>query len=438
MKLTNKYILDSLFIILTLALLKTVVENLLTRFGCDSFNISEFLINYEGGFCRRGLAGQALLYFVRWTGFDVETTIKVFCLICMVLVTAFFIICFRKKGYCLYLLPLCFCLGGLIVSSAGAYYEGDYPSDWIRKDFLLLGVFIVIATVQIKARFGFRLKVLIINLLSVVAILTHEGFAFLFIPLIFILFCSELKSEKPDINRVARYALGALALLPSVVALALTAAFRGNQQNITAIWQSWQPFVGDTSSFVDSPYNAVTALGWDTAELVKSYLKINFMLFDHGIVSSLYWALVFPVFYYVFTNALLVLVAKPDVFSSSDRNRLSGLLLFQMLCFIPLFVFLYTDYIRLCFYLTGSSLAVFLLMPADRLDGLFPEWYKKLVVRINNGFDSLLKPTRGVVAILMLTIGIAFYSFSINSVVESTAIYQILSFLAWIGGLFIP
>ena len=44
----------------------------------ESLNISEFLINYQGGFVRRGLLGEILLFLTKNFGLDTYTMIYQF------------------------------------------------------------------------------------------------------------------------------------------------------------------------------------------------------------------------------------------------------------------------------------------------------------------------------------------------------------------------
>jgi len=90
--------------------------DLLSTCGKGTWNITEFLINYQGGFVRRGLIGEILFFFAKNFNINVEVTIKIICLICCFAVCIFFVRAFLKKGYTLYILPLYFFLGGIIIS----------------------------------------------------------------------------------------------------------------------------------------------------------------------------------------------------------------------------------------------------------------------------------------------------------------------------------
>lgn len=118
-------LLNIIYCIFVFALLYKLVVQLFIKYGYESWQISEFLINYQGGFVRRGLTGEILLFLTKNFGIDIVWTIKLFCLLCFTAVCTFFVRAFLKKGYSLYILPLCLFLG-----------SGITGYSWIRKDYL--------------------------------------------------------------------------------------------------------------------------------------------------------------------------------------------------------------------------------------------------------------------------------------------------------------
>ena len=135
-----------------ITLLWRFIKQLFTTYGYESWNISEFLINYQGGFIRRGLTGEILLFISRNFNINIEWTIKIVCVICLAMVSIFFIKAFLKKGYSLYILPLCFFLG-----------SGIFSSCWIRKDYLFFCFFIPIIVSFGKNNLPILLKFIIVN-----------------------------------------------------------------------------------------------------------------------------------------------------------------------------------------------------------------------------------------------------------------------------------
>jgi hypothetical protein len=59
--------------------------------------------------------------------------------------------------------------------------------DWIRKDSLMIGFFIIILLIYQWQKIPLILKIFLINLMAILIILTHEVFAFFSLPILFLL-----------------------------------------------------------------------------------------------------------------------------------------------------------------------------------------------------------------------------------------------------------
>lgn len=424
MSFSKEKALDIVFAVFAVALLKAFVIDLLKDYRYDTCNISEFMVNYQGGFVRRGLLGEIFFHAVNRFGLDLQWTVKLFSLACFAAVCSFFVLMFRKRNYNMYVLPLCCFLGGLVMSSFEFYLSFDAPPDWIRKDYMMIGIFVLSVYVYFKIKLSF-LKILIIDFLSVFVILSHEVFAFIFIPVFFLLLFTG--SSKPFWQRILN---SGLAVVPAVAALVAVVHFRGYEGIAAKIWNSWYPQTGMLYS--DIPEGMITAVGsleWDESMVLRGHFFRNFIKVDFGLLSSFYWLIMLPAVYWIASTALLVFRKNDAVFTSADRSRLSQALIFQFLCLTPFFTVLSVDYIRLIFYVVASSFALFLLVPSSKFDRLFPAWYSRAIGRINAGFDMALPHSRTVMAIAMLTVGISYYSFNMSTVVMSTAWWRIIELL---------
>ena len=117
-----------MYVILCLPYLFTIIAHLLNenvRLKTNTWQITELLINYQGGFVRRGIVGE----FFYWLSpyIDTQMAIYVFCITCSIL---FFYLIFRdtiRKGYSILLLPSAFLLSSLFVSL-----------HWVRKDIFIM------------------------------------------------------------------------------------------------------------------------------------------------------------------------------------------------------------------------------------------------------------------------------------------------------------
>ena len=76
-----------------------------------SWEISDWLINYEGGFVRRGILGQLLLELEKLHLFDVRVAIMAISAVFSILILYILLRIFRKEGWSLLIIPTGLCLG---------------------------------------------------------------------------------------------------------------------------------------------------------------------------------------------------------------------------------------------------------------------------------------------------------------------------------------
>lgn len=406
-------LLNIVYCIFVFALLyKLLVEQLFANYQYESWQISEFLINYQGGFVRRGLMGEILLFFTKNFNIDIVWTIKIFCLLCFIAVTVFFVRVFLKKGYSLYILPLCLFLGAGIV--------GD---SWIRKDYLFFCFFIPVLWLYSKHNLSIFVKFLIINILTVAITLCHEVFAFFSFPLLFLLLFNHYKKK----GFFASCGISLLYLLPSIVAFLFTLIKSGNLEIAHAIWDSWIPHFDYETKKIGS---SVKALALSSSGTFTRHLDINFTYINKNIISFWIWIITIPAIYYIVTNVLLVFRKTKNIFTNDDKTIFSSVLMFQFVCLLPLFTILSCDYIRVIFYWIASSFAILLLVSKDSLKNLFPLWFISIVQRFNNCLINVIHPTKTVLIFLMMFIGISAYFCVMESIYTSTMLYNILWILS--------
>jgi hypothetical protein len=395
------------FILFLLALLGRFIKQFFSVYTYESWQVSEFLINYQGGFVRRGLTGEILFFFTKNFNINIELTIKIVCLICLVLVCIFFVRAFLKKGYSLYILPLCFFLSSGILSNF-----------WIRKDYLFFVLFISLFWIYSKNNLPILMKLIVINVLATFIILSHEVFAFFSLPILFMLFFNQNK----NIGVLKSISLSLVYLSPSIIAFLSTLYFHGNDEIAQTIWNSWAAFFHRETLYIGK---SVAALGWSSAYAFKKHIILNFFITDHNILSLWVWVITFPMVYYIATNALIIFRKNERIFTNRDRTVLSSVLIFQLLCLSPVLILLSCDYSRIIFYWIASSFALFLLIPTAKIEKLFPLFFIRFVEHINIFLTNILHPSKTTFLFLMMIIGISSYSFSIERTYTSTMLYNI-------------
>jgi hypothetical protein len=253
-------ILNFFYLMFLLELAYLFYIQLVATYGYDSFLISEFLINYQGGFVRRGLLGELLFFIAKHTAVDIEWTIKIACAVCYLLLCWFFLRSFKKKNYTCYLLPLCFFLGGLILCGC-----------WLRKDCLMLCVFILILkTLYTQKITSNILKILLVNTGIIFVLLIHEVFLFFSLPVLFLLVLSRFR------NKYKSFGYSFAALLPSICIALLVVFAHGDKQTAQTIWMSWCEILGSNMPSNTLP-GAIDAIGWTSSQAIKGHFSANFL-----------------------------------------------------------------------------------------------------------------------------------------------------------------
>ncbi|MDR3340720.1 MAG: hypothetical protein LBT25_11645 [Candidatus Symbiothrix sp.] len=410
--------LNGLFFIFIITILIGFLYQFFEPSPYKSWGVSDFLINYQGGFVRRGLLGEILFFLTRHFGWDIVWVIKIISAVCCIAVCAYFTKEFLRKGYTWYILPLCFFCGGPLMGFS-----------WIRKDFMMLGIFISIFLIYHHKSLPSLLKFILVNLLSLFMILSHEVFAFFFLPVFFIVLFAAYKETGRSI--LTAFGRSFLFLLPCIVAFLVVLANHGNMETAQAIWESWHVLTNKEMEPLQWN-NSITAIGWDSVWAFTHHYKSNFFIADHGILSFFSWIITFPIVYYIAINALAVFKKNPEIYTENNRTILSSLIFFQFVCLLPLFTILSVDMIRIFFYLIASSFAMFLIVPGHSLEVVFPAKFTGYIAKINKGLDEIVRPTKATISMLMLIICIPPYSFVLYFTATSSVIYRVLVFFSQI------
>jgi hypothetical protein len=416
-------ILNTLFIIFFIGLIFNFIKGILFPYTYSSWQISEFMINYQGGFVRRGLLGEVLYYFAKNYNIDIILTIKALCAILYILVCLFFVYAFRKKSYPLYILPLGFFCGALIMGDNPVHYY------WIRKDCLMIFSLILTLLICFKTNAPLFVKILVINALSIFAILNHEIFVFFSFPVFFFILFSYFK-KKGD---YLAFVYSTICLLPIILTTVIVTLAHGNADTAQIIWDSWAQFLPEKETLPIG--DSISALGWDSIGTFITHFEFNFLsVGQYSIWAVVAWCFIFPIVYYISVNVLFVFRKNPEDFTEKHRIILSSIFLFQLLCLSPVFCILSCDFSRIFFYLLASTFAVFLIVPFYTLEKVFPKIINKSAMIINKQMDKILFPTKTNVAFLMIIIFCTSNNLDFNnggSLLENSLIVTVLKTLSY-------
>jgi hypothetical protein len=362
--------------VLLLVIIRVVQQHeVFSRLAGSDWNSSEWMIDYAGGFVRRGLSGAFLAHVMRLTGwgfFPLWTTITTV----------------TYLGLCAYIVVVSWRLGGpavwrfaLLLNPILLVSAADFGSI-ARKDALfvwatLLNVFLGHYVLQHErtrrsARPRHTLLVLSAALLtSVTLALLHEGiFLFAWFPLNFTVLAYILSQLRFSGRSVAL--LLTLTFAPALFAVAAGASRHGDAQTAQAICLSWRSFAIPTvCSPGDSFPPAVDALSWNLSR---------------GMSYSLKYAWRFPAYLPMFAVAGSVeIIAILVLVRTAKLEHLLALLVFPFAASLPLFL-LGEDWGRwLCLPAT-SSLMVMLS------NQLRPAVYCSLPAAFRTAFKDRIAP----------------------------------------------
>lgn len=364
-------------LISALIIIATIANFILSFKGIstDSFGITEFMINFKGGFVRRGAIGEILYNFISATGLPVIPLIVIFCTLCYFLVLVFFIFKFQQRGYCWWLIFCPFFLGMNLFL--------------IRKDFLLYLNFIGIILLLSDKDYN-PLKTISASILAVWTIFIHE--AFIFFGGAFTLFLL-LRADK---YRVLNWTLALII----VAAFLLNSYFKGSVENVIAIRSSWNDLLN--IHMADITENSIGAIGWATLHTMNFHIHANYFN-TPGFQGLFFQPLNALCSYYVMTSFLSIFKGNHASFDSQERTLLSSLYVMCLICLIPMFTVLSCDFARLYQYANVTALTCFLLLPVAKIKAITPSVITSFCTRVNTFIDQWIKPNKvTLIAALML------------------------------------
>ena len=245
--------------------------------------ISEWLINYQGGFVRRGLMGEILRYFSDARGSIVllnSLVLTFFYLYIVIFLAVYYFANIRQIGLLIIALLI---PGGVLHMSIGAIF---YP----RKEILFLIHFGILCLIYLMHdRFRVKEEGLSLDLFGITAVLggglltlVHEAYLFMAYPITVLLFVILHKANRtyyPLKLQLFFYVL----LIP--VLFGVCSAYRGDPQIAQRIWDSYT-LIDRLVLAPAAPYTAAYAtagLGWT----LQQHLSTIYGVFMTG--TWIYW-----------------------------------------------------------------------------------------------------------------------------------------------------
>ncbi|HCO66421.1 MAG TPA: hypothetical protein DIT04_01505 [Dysgonomonas sp.] len=389
--------------------------------GVEFYHISEWLINFEGGFVRRGIRGEIILFLYNVLGLKPFTSIIIITAISFILLLYFFFSQFIKQGYPIFILPFAFFLGNPILNSF-----------WLRPDSLLLLTFILIIYACRKNRITAP-NILLINILSIFGILMHEIFIFIALPFIILLIARLINQayNKNLKNKILSYFLAGLCLTPCIIITLLVILHNGSPAFADKILSSWNtiPFpdgfqIWSAGSQYPGAFEGMTKT---MSEGLNEYSGQFINWFFNSLYGPLLILLTIGVVFFILSNINKInnriIIFKPQ--DHKNKSSITSVLLIQLTAIIPLYI-LGWDYGRWIFFWAASSFVVLLLIPQQILHTAIPSPIIHLSDKLNNWSSSVFGESKGVVILLCLIIGVPFSVWGAQEYFDTSLIYILL------------
>lgn len=391
----------------------------------ESWGITEWLINYQGGFVRRGLLGEVIYNLHNYIGLSPYYTIVTSCVIAYLVLIAFFVKSFLKNGYSLFILPFVFFLGGPIINGF-----------WLRKDVLIILIFISLIHYALKKT---KISIFVTNLIFIIGLLIHEAIGFFAFPVLLLIIYNINKTDYQK-NRFKSLIICVVGLFPSIVTFLMCLYNKGTLEISNAIWNSWKPiaFPYQTINNFGIPPEinnyqipaAINGLSWSFKQGISLTIE-TFKNFNEGIYAPIAWFLLLLMIYFVLSN-----IERTQVWFKSgkaknplDKVSISNVLIFQFITILPLFI-LGWDYGRWVFLWVTSSFAIIILVPTKELSLIFPYCITATSLKINHILDTVFGKSREIVFLIAILIGVPACSLVFNSYFNTNALVIVLQYIS--------
>lgn len=336
-----------------------------------SFEISDWLINYEGGFVRRGVMGEILHILYTCFPFSVKTAIGI-------------IDCFTFVAIFALLIKNCNYLKTSIFPFLTVYCGAITTVGWYRRDFLIL--------LLIYCAFCFYMRYLksgkfhdftMSQIIMTITILTHESSFFFLIPILFVI--NWFHSSDKLISRQKLISSLKSFLIP-LLAMATVSVMKGDSEKAAAIWNSWTPL------FSRYPENALPKMGegvsWllnDMKDAVEFHTKMNFQtnLGILYIIKCIVMLCITLLLTYYITLRCPQIDFRNKTLKVHEHNiDIANILLLQFVFMTPMFTVLSCDYGRTILYCVISSVFAAYAMKKNDISIQYPAHRKNYSLTI--------------------------------------------------------
>ena len=303
----------------------------------ETYEISDWMINYEGGFVRRGLIGQCLLWANHIHSFDIRYAI--------VLIEAFFYVLFLYLIFKIFNKYKWSLLGAMFPIVCSTTSLTVY-----RRDFMMLCLCYLSYKLFFRYLKDNRINSLIISIMIMsVSITIYEPIFFVMVPVLVLQYWNK---KKNILNTLFIF------LIP-ILCMVLSCIFRGTDNQVNDIWQSWLPYL---SQYVDIQNEnigfAIQFLGLTNQEVFSLHYECTFRD-NMPLWTIITLIIVFSLAYFLCTYVPSVYREGKRLCENIDKYEISKILLFQLFIQLPIFTLLSCDYGRTIPMSLYTSLFIF-------------------------------------------------------------------------------
>lgn len=313
----------------------------------DSYELTDYLINYQGGYVRRGLLGELIFQISRTASSDPRIAIFSISLIAFISTVVIFIIQFKRQHLCFWILPLNICLGGAVL---------------LRKDFLCILSVIAVLAIFRNLRSGVARNILLL-LILVVGVNLHECVFFIIVPFVTMLTWYECNDVRTKVPRL-------MWILVPYISFILVSIFKGDANTAGIIHNSWQ-----IAAMGNTPASTIASLAWDPVDTILFHIRETYLTPSYGVYGIIAKPIVWLISLVLIPNILFLKQDFSQSSSLSKKHAFIKVLIFQFFSLLPMLLFLSCDTSRIMFYWTSSAIAIFLFIPTGCLNSIFPQWF---------------------------------------------------------------
>ncbi len=374
------------YIIPTAAVTKIILSFFIDGGNSERYSYTEYLINYQGGFVRRGFLGEILFMFYEKFNINPNVTVKIFCAITIILLSYFVIRDTLKKGY-----------SALLLVTSSIFFVNFITNNnfWLRKDLFILLLFYIYVRL-IGSNINNVFKFLLSNIVLILGVLSHEILFILILPITFFYFLDGRQIIKLN-NFINATFKSAVYLLPTIICFFACITNKGDMNTAIAIWNSW--FDGEVNY-------SIAGLGWTIQYALEFTLRVFKQTHLVVIYYPILWLLLLFVFIYIYTYMGRI---KFNIWGYKTSNNYKvneslAILFFQFLAFLTVLP-VFCDFSRWFTFMFLSSYIIRLYYCNKYSEALAGSFLEKGINSVARFADNKLRFSNKTIFLVSLILG---------------------------------